>query len=349
MNIRNMKLTKYIIAILLAVTALSVAGCKKSDRAAVDSNNNHETSAQNEIDFSTKSLEEVKQESGGQTETNVNEQAGTQSHEQRATDERKPQSTKTSGQLETKAQPASVSAVQQTTEGEKIQPTAPQVSHAGTGIKYEVSATAQWIAIDAGHQAKGNSEKEPVGPGSDIMKAKVASGTSGHWSGLAEHELTLMVALKLRDMLIDRGYNVIMIRETENVNISNAERAIIANKAKADAFIRLHANGAENSSANGILTMCPTAANPYCSEIYDESYELSSKILECMVNATQANKREIIQTDTMSGINWCKVPVTIVEMGFMTNEKEDRLMATDEYQNKLAAGMANGIESYLGH
>ncbi len=203
------------------------------------------------------------------------------------------------------------------------------------------------IVIDAGHQSAGNSGLEPIGPGSSEMKAKVSSGTTGAYTGIPEYKLNLEVALLLQTELTNRGYTVIMVRTTHDVDISNSARAALANEAGADAFIRIHANGSEDPEENGVLTICQTKNNTYNGSIYAQCLSLSQALLDGIVNTTGANSRGVWQTDTMSGINWSKVPVTIVEMGYMTNEEEDRLMATEDYRMLIVRGIADGLDLYF--
>ena len=222
--------------------------------------------------------------------------------------------------------------------------------HSVTGaekkLKVTVKKKARIVAIDAGHQLHGDSSLEPMAPGSSQMKAKVASGTCGTATGVPEYQLNLTVSLKLETELKKRGYEVVMIRRTNEVNISNSERAKIANSSGAEIFVRVHANGGA-PSARGILTMSPTSSNPYIGSKFAECNALSTALVNHMCARTGAINKGVIYTDSMSGINWCTIPVSIVEMGFMTNEAEDRLMQTDSYQNQLVMGMADGIDEYF--
>lgn len=203
------------------------------------------------------------------------------------------------------------------------------------------------VAIDAGHQGKGNSEKEPIGPGASVKKAKVSSGTQGVSTKVPEYKLTLAVSLKLKEELVKRGYEVVMIRETHDVNISNSERAAIANDAQADVFLRIHANGASAQSASGATTLYPSKKNPYVAYLSADSKRLSEEVLSHMCEATGAKNRGASANDTMSGLNWSKVPVTIVEMGFMTNPAEDKKMQTESYQDKIVQGICDGVDAYF--
>lgn len=117
------------------------------------------------------------------------------------------------------------------------------------------------IVIDAGHQKKPNYKEEPIGPGAEEAKPKVSTGTRGISSGVEEYILTLVIAFKVKEELIDRGYDVIMIRETHDVNLSNRERAEIANESGADIFIRIHADGSTDQTVSGTSTLYPSSSN----------------------------------------------------------------------------------------
>ncbi|MFV0362118.1 MAG: N-acetylmuramoyl-L-alanine amidase [Suipraeoptans sp.] len=204
------------------------------------------------------------------------------------------------------------------------------------------------VAIDSGHQTSGDSSHEPIGPGASETKARVTGGTTGVATGVPEYQLNLDVSLKLRDELVSRGYTVVMIRETNDVNLSNSERANIANTAGSNAFIRVHANGSSSSSTRGALALAPSNSNPYVSYIAAESQRLSQCVLDAYCGATGIGNMGIQLNDTMSGINWCTVPVTILELGFMSNPDEDVLMQNADTQSTMVIGIANGLDIYFG-
>lgn len=199
------------------------------------------------------------------------------------------------------------------------------------------------IGIDPGHQAHGNSEQEPVSPGSSETKAKVSSGTQGVASGVPEYETNLKISLQLRDVLQALGAQVVMTRTRNDVDISNIERAQMCNEAGVDVVLRLHCNGSTNSDAQGI-GLYVTATG----DIAAESYAIAEVLLEAMVQETGAEKDGVFRRDTYSGLNWSEVPAIIVEMGFMSNAEEDLKLQDPEYQQKLIDGMVRGLAEYYG-
>lgn len=201
------------------------------------------------------------------------------------------------------------------------------------------------IGIDPGHQQSGNSGLEAVGPGASTKKAKVAGGTSGVSTHIAEYQLTMKIAKSLKKELVNRGYAVVMTRTKNNVNISNKERAIKINKSGADICIRLHADGGA-SSAKGASGLYPSSQNPYVGKLSSKSYKLSQSILKSYCAATGIRNRGSVKRDDLTGTNWSKVPVIVLEMGFMTNSAEDKYMASQNGQKAMVQGIANGVDSY---
>ena len=205
------------------------------------------------------------------------------------------------------------------------------------------------IGIDPRHQCESvdMSGPEPNGPGSSEMKAKCTSGTQGTYSGVPEYQLNLEVSLQLKDELEQRGYQVVMTRTDNETAISNMERAQYAASQGAEIYVRIHANGDDSHTASGALTMSPSQNNPYISQLFEQSDRLSRCIIDSYCAATGFQNLGIQYTDTMTGINWSTVPVTILEMGFMTSQNDDLKMNDAEFQKTMVQGIANGIDSYF--
>ena len=203
------------------------------------------------------------------------------------------------------------------------------------------------ICIDPGHQAKGNSKTEEIAPGSNQRKAKVADGATGVATRKTEYELTLEIGLKLKKSLKNKGYNVFMVRETNDVNISNKERALMTNKEGCSVYLRLHADSAVNNKTSGASVLTSSPKNPYTKNIQKSSEQLSKAILLEYTKATGFKNRGVLYRDDLTGPNWSTVTNTLIEMGFMSNPEEDKKMASSEFQNIMVTGIINGIERYL--
>jgi N-acetylmuramoyl-L-alanine amidase len=204
------------------------------------------------------------------------------------------------------------------------------------------------VVIDPGHQAKADSDREPVGPGSSTTKAKVSSGTRSVNTGSPESELVLTIGLKLRDALVAQGIQVIMTRTTQDVDISNSQRAQIANAAGADLFVRIHADGVSDSSVHGIHVLYPVSIAGWTDDIAVESKRAAALALEELIAATGAKNKGLNARDDMTGFNWSDVPVFLPEIGYMTNRAEDALLATPEYQAKIVQALTRAVLRYLG-
>ena len=226
--------------------------------------------------------------------------------------------------------------------------TAPVKTTEAKVIKGVKSRSEFMIAIDAGHQSRGNWGTEPVGPGSSVKKTKVSGGATGVATGVPEYKLNLKVAKKLKKELEAMGYQVYMIRTKNNVNISNKQRALRANKSGADIYIRIHADGATSSSARGASMLYPSPANKYVGNLSGASKKLSKCIINSYCKETGIRNRGLVKRDDLTGTNWSKIPVTLIELGFLSNPSEDRYMQKASNQEKMARGIAKGIDDYFG-
>ena len=199
------------------------------------------------------------------------------------------------------------------------------------------------IGIDPGHQETPDPERERIAPDTRKTRARVAPGTTGIRSGKPEYAVNLEISLALREALRGEDAEVILTRETNDVHISNYERARLMNEQEADLVLRIHCNGSGRKTMHGI--------GIYVSKSYGmprESKRAADCILARLAETTGAKPRGVSRRDTYTGLNWLQMPGLLIECGYLTNPREDELLNQPEYQRKLAAGILEGVCDYFG-
>lgn len=172
--------------------------------------------------------------------------------------------------------------------------------------------------------------------------------------GIEEAGLNLEIAEKLRDALEDEGFLVIMTREDEN-NIADTDkqkslremkssdltnRVNIANNSGADIMISIHMNKFEGGSSWGWQT--------FYSKDSDEGKRLATLVQTSIQKSIddRVNKRVALSIEGIKIVDKTNIPVIIVECGFLSNVEDLKLLQTEEYQNKIAIGIVDGVKEF---
>lgn len=180
------------------------------------------------------------------------------------------------------------------------------------------------IVIDAGHGGKD--------PGATSITKK------------REKDLNLGISLKLNDKLESLGYNTIMTRNTDEF-IDLYERARIANDNYADVFVSIHGNAHNNNSIAGIQVLYCPATKSEIKEV--DQHPFAKSIMDELLKGTGAVDKGIIQRPNLVVLRETKMPAVLVEVGFLSNAAEEKLVFTEDYQNKIIDSIIRGIEKYL--
>jgi len=204
------------------------------------------------------------------------------------------------------------------------------------------------VVLDPGHDLRANPVTEPIGPGSATRKIKDGGGTRGVVSGTIEAELNLAVSLRLRTLLQRAGVRVVMTRtRTSGTSVGNVVRARIANEADAALFLRIHADGSPSAAARGTHTLYPALRTGWTDDVYAASRRAAEVMQAELLRALGFPDRGLQERADFTGFNWADVPVIMVELGFMTNPTEDRLLATGAVRQRAAAGLCRGTLRFL--
>jgi len=218
----------------------------------------------------------------------------------------------------------------------------PQIADKTVPSEEETVVNKKTVVIDPGHGAGGNREQEKQSPDTSVMKIKDPGGAQGISTGVPEYVVNMRISLKLKTLLEQNNINVIMTKTEPNVNPGNIQRAETGNLNHADLSIRIHCDSSEGQSAHGASMLVPAAIG-YAKDISSISREYGQTILDNLIADVGMYNNGVVERSDLTGFNWSKVPVVLIEMGFMSNSKEDNLLNDETYEDKLSNGLCHGI------
>ena len=195
------------------------------------------------------------------------------------------------------------------------------------------------IVIDPGHQAEADTTLEESIPGTTAEKERATAGAVGVDSGIKEYELTLQYALIMKEYFEGCGAEVILTRYTNDVNISNIERAKIATDNNADYFIRLHADSAPDSEIKGVKVYVPSTGKYSSSAASD-----GKKLAETVASGIGSESLGAVQSNMYTGLNHAdSVRSYQIVIGYLSNSEDDALLGEEDTAYNAAAAIAGFI------
>lgn len=206
------------------------------------------------------------------------------------------------------------------------------------------------VCIDPGHQALEIKVKSvPNMPGSDKY---VASGSTGMAQGVTtfrkESIVALEISYKLANALRRMGAQVLLTRTDEDTVVDNMERVAMANDANADFFVRIHLNYRSNDRGKAVDVYIPKSS-PYAQAAADkEDYiSMGNTMLKYLKEYMNVSEGLMHRSDQFVGNNWAKMPVFLIEAGYMSTPKSDLLASYPPYQEQIALGLAMGLQEIV--
>jgi N-acetylmuramoyl-L-alanine amidase len=201
---------------------------------------------------------------------------------------------------------------------------------------------AALICIDPGHgtPAAVGRQREPIGPGSSLLKEKDGGGAAG------EAGVVLAIARRTQALLLEGGYRVAMTRTAASTRRGNVERAQFCNRRGAALMLRIHADGSSDTSRRGVSTLYPALRRGWTDDIFGPSRRAARLVQRQLVRATGARDLGLVPRSDLTGFNWADVPAILVETGLLSNPTERSLLHSPAYQQRVARGLAAGVAAF---